>query len=185
MLLCVASSPSVEHVCAFNVAVCKPIEKPTTTETSRGSYEKRYRFEYPGEEVCDVCGVRYASQAEDNPDWHERASHLNGKMHHGWLQIRKKLQELKEKERAWEREDYQEKQGREKDKKEREKNGKAKKRGRTSSSERGRTKTKAKRSRSRRRRPCSGSESVSKAKRKSRRSRDRGKPTRRNRSRSS
>mmetsp|Transcript_18617 Transcript_18617/g.34939 ORF Transcript_18617/g.34939 Transcript_18617/m.34939 type:complete len:335 (+) Transcript_18617:69-1073(+) len=77
-------------------------------EQELAEYRKRYRFEFPGEEVCDVCGVRYALQADDNPDWHERASHLNGKMHHGWLQIRQKLKELKEKERVWEREDYRE-----------------------------------------------------------------------------
>ncbi|CAE7681389.1 Luc7l3 [Symbiodinium sp. CCMP2592] len=79
-------------------------------EQELNDYQKRYRFEFPGEEVCEVCGVRYASQAADNPDWHERASHLNGKMHHGWLQIRQKLQQLKEKERLWEREDYREEQ---------------------------------------------------------------------------
>ncbi|CAE7231481.1 Luc7l3 [Symbiodinium necroappetens] len=110
-------------------------------EQELNDYQKRYRFEFPGEEVCEVCGVRYASQAADNPDWHERASHLNGKMHHGWLQIRQKLQELKEKERLWEREDYREEQ---------KANGKAKKpkRGKTTSSDRQRSK--AKRSRSRR-----------------------------------
>ena len=85
-------------------------QRAVDVELDISDYEKRYRFEYPGEEVCDVCGVRYASQKEDNPDWHERASHLNGKMHHGWLQIRQKLQELREKERVWEREDYQQEQ---------------------------------------------------------------------------
>lgn len=140
-------------------------------EQELNDYQKRYRFEFPGEEVCEVCGVRYASQAADNPDWHERASHLNGKMHHGWLQIRQKLQELKEKERLWEREDYREEQ---------KANGKAKKpkRGKTTSSDRQRSK--AKRSRSRRsgkrkrrqRRPSSASKHARNARHKNRNSRD-------------
>ena len=81
--------------------------KALDIEEQLEGFRQRYRFEFPGEEVCETCGVRYALQGGDNPEWHEKTSHLNGKMHHGWLQIRQKLQELRQKERVWERDDCQ------------------------------------------------------------------------------
>ncbi|CAE7633494.1 LUC7L [Symbiodinium pilosum] len=142
-------------------------QRAVDVELDISDYEKRYRFEYPGEEVCDVCGVRYASQKEDNPDWHERASHLNGKMHHGWLQIRQKLQELREKERVWEREDYQQEQKKGADRKARSKEKGSK----TGKAKRDRAPSKSSKRSKRRRRRRSSSDA---SKRKTRKSRERG-----------
>lgn len=96
----------------------------------------QYRFEFPGEEVCEICGVRYALQAEDKLEWHDRAAHLNGKMHNGWTQIREKLEELRKKERAWEKRRYQRDLEKERDQKRGKRRDRSREKRRSSDSDR-------------------------------------------------
>lgn len=84
--------------------------------------KKRYEFEFPGEEVCEICGVRYAKQGEHDTEWHDKAAHLNGKQHQGWVVLRDKIDELRAKMREYEKQDHRErKEKEERREKEREK----------------------------------------------------------------
>lgn len=59
----------------------------------------RHTHEFPGEEVCEVCGIRYALAASAAADLHGKESHLNGKLHEGYTEIRRKVFELRDKKR--------------------------------------------------------------------------------------
>merc|ERR1711974_466345 len=41
----------------------------------------RHTHEFPGEEVCEVCGVRYALAGGGLSEFHGKEAHLNGKVH--------------------------------------------------------------------------------------------------------
>lgn len=67
--------------------------------------EKFHTREFPGEEVCEACGVRYLMGRMDDVKgydhyregdvWEEY--HFKGKLHKGYLEIREALRELREK----------------------------------------------------------------------------------------
>lgn len=63
--------------------------------------KERYTFEFPGEDICDICGVRYP----DGAGWegHDKESHKRGKTHDGFEKIRDKIDELRAKKSDWEK----------------------------------------------------------------------------------
>lgn len=63
----------------------------------------RHTVEFPGEEVCEICGVRSVLESS-SPEWHDRESHLRGRNHEGWTAIRTKLSELRKKRWAQDKE---------------------------------------------------------------------------------
>jgi len=58
----------------------------------------KYTSDFAGEDICEVCGVKYAA---NDKEWHYR-----GKTHEGYDKIRRKITELrsKEKRKEWEKE---------------------------------------------------------------------------------
>jgi len=61
----------------------------------------RYTFEFPGEDVCDACGVRYPGGA--GWEGHDKESHMRGKTHIGMAQIRDKIEQLRKRGKEWDK----------------------------------------------------------------------------------
>lgn len=62
----------------------------------------RYTSEFHGEDICEVCGVKYPLGG-GSIEWHDKESHKRGKTHQGFAQIRDKINELRGKRREWEK----------------------------------------------------------------------------------
>jgi len=62
--------------------------------------KERHTVEFPGEDICDTCGVRYPAGPWEG---HDKESHKRGKMHDGFQKIRDKLEELRGRKREWEK----------------------------------------------------------------------------------
>lgn len=59
---------------------------------------KKYTIDFPGEDVCEVCGVRYLLESESNEQGAALAfEHGQGKVHLGFVKIREEIASLKEK----------------------------------------------------------------------------------------
>mmetsp|Transcript_35953 Transcript_35953/g.84209 ORF Transcript_35953/g.84209 Transcript_35953/m.84209 type:complete len:428 (-) Transcript_35953:48-1331(-) len=65
------------------------------------SKKQGYTSEFPGEDVCDICGVRYPCGA--GWEGHDFSSHMRGKTHDGYAKIRQKIAELRGKKKEWEK----------------------------------------------------------------------------------
>lgn len=78
---------------------------------------KAHTNEFPGEEVCGACGVRYLvgrmgevrgyERYREGDVWEE--DHLAGKVHKGYVEIRQKLAELRDKNRQRQEQEKQDK----------------------------------------------------------------------------
>merc|ERR1712203_300767 len=76
------------------------LEANTLKEDIDGIKE-RYTFEFPGEDICDVCGVKYPCGA--GWEGHDKESHKRGKTHDGFEKIREKIEQLRGSKREWEK----------------------------------------------------------------------------------
>eukprot|EP00928_Gymnodinium_smaydae_P009887 TRINITY_DN13703_c0_g1_i1.p1 TRINITY_DN13703_c0_g1~~TRINITY_DN13703_c0_g1_i1.p1 ORF type:complete len:475 (-),score=105.39 TRINITY_DN13703_c0_g1_i1:66-1304(-) len=63
------------------------------------SIKAKHTTEFAGEDICEVCGVRYPL----GDGAHDKESHKRGKTHGGFAQIRNKIVELKAKRRSWDK----------------------------------------------------------------------------------
>mmetsp|Transcript_57233 Transcript_57233/g.123822 ORF Transcript_57233/g.123822 Transcript_57233/m.123822 type:complete len:452 (+) Transcript_57233:174-1529(+) len=63
------------------------------------SIKKQYTSEFAGEDICEVCGVKYPL----GDGAHDKESHKRGKTHSGFAQIREKINELRGKKREWDK----------------------------------------------------------------------------------
>jgi len=68
----------------------------------------RQTIEFPGEDICDICGVKYP--CGDGWDGHDKESHMRGKTHDGFAKIRSKIEELKQNRKKWLKEREQDKE---------------------------------------------------------------------------
>lgn len=64
--------------------------------------KEKYTMEFQGEDICEVCGVRYPL-GQGGAEWHDKESHKRGKTHQGFSQIREKIDELITKRREWDK----------------------------------------------------------------------------------
>merc|ERR1712167_93503 len=65
------------------------------------SIRSKHVIEAGGEDLCEVCGVKYPVGGA--ADWHDKQSHMKGKTHRGFEQIRAKVKELKRKRKEWDK----------------------------------------------------------------------------------
>mmetsp|Transcript_34195 Transcript_34195/g.76425 ORF Transcript_34195/g.76425 Transcript_34195/m.76425 type:complete len:449 (-) Transcript_34195:26-1372(-) len=65
------------------------------------STKQGYGAEFPGEDVCDICGVRYPCGA--GWEGHDFRSHMRGKTHDGYERVRQKIAELRDRKKEWEK----------------------------------------------------------------------------------
>jgi len=63
----------------------------------------KYTSEFEGEDICEVCGVKYPLGGAGAGSWHDKESHKKGKTHQGYAQIRAKIDELLSRRKEWER----------------------------------------------------------------------------------
>uniref|UniRef100_A0A7S1S645 Uncharacterized protein n=1 Tax=Alexandrium catenella TaxID=2925 RepID=A0A7S1S645_ALECA len=64
--------------------------------------KQKYTTEFPGEDLCEICGVKYLCGGGAN-QWHDEEDHKRGKTHDGFKQIRAKIVELRGKRKHWEK----------------------------------------------------------------------------------
>jgi len=62
----------------------------------------RHTAEFAGEDLCEVCGVKYPL-GTGGAEWHDKESHMKGKTHQGYAEIRSKIAELKGRRKGWEK----------------------------------------------------------------------------------
>jgi len=79
-------------------------EQAMAVKDQMDAIKTRHTHEFPGEEVCEICGVRYALAGGGLSDFHGKEAHLNGKTHEGYTEIRAKVAELRGQKRLRERE---------------------------------------------------------------------------------
>jgi len=69
----------------------------------------RHSSEFPGEDVCEICGVKYLLGGADKGKagqglaGFDKTDHMRGKTHKGYEEIREKIFELKGKKKQWEK----------------------------------------------------------------------------------
>mmetsp|Transcript_11606 Transcript_11606/g.36470 ORF Transcript_11606/g.36470 Transcript_11606/m.36470 type:complete len:396 (+) Transcript_11606:148-1335(+) len=78
--------------------------------------KQKYTTEFPGEDLCEICGVKYLCGG-GGTQWHDEEDHKRGKTHDGFAKIRTKIVELRGKRKEWEkwREDVEKSRARERD----------------------------------------------------------------------
>mmetsp|Transcript_14605 Transcript_14605/g.28758 ORF Transcript_14605/g.28758 Transcript_14605/m.28758 type:complete len:422 (-) Transcript_14605:58-1323(-) len=64
--------------------------------------KQKYTSEFPGEDLCEICGVKYLCGG-GALQWHDEEDHKRGKTHDGFAKIRAKLVELRGRRRSWEK----------------------------------------------------------------------------------
>merc|ERR1740123_696812 len=64
--------------------------------------KQKYTSEFPGEDLCEICGVKYLCGG-GALQWHDEEDHKRGKTHDGFAKIRTKLVELRGRRRSWEK----------------------------------------------------------------------------------
>jgi len=64
--------------------------------------KQKYTTEFPGEDLCETCGVKYLCGG-GGTQWHDEEDHKRGKTHDGFAKIRAKIVELRGKRREWEK----------------------------------------------------------------------------------
>jgi len=64
--------------------------------------KQKYTTEFPGEDLCEICGVKYLCGG-GGTQWHDEEDHKRGKTHDGFAKIRAKIVELRGKRKEWEK----------------------------------------------------------------------------------
>eukprot|EP00929_Paragymnodinium_shiwhaense_P111823 TRINITY_DN80111_c0_g1_i1.p1 TRINITY_DN80111_c0_g1~~TRINITY_DN80111_c0_g1_i1.p1 ORF type:complete len:471 (+),score=113.45 TRINITY_DN80111_c0_g1_i1:130-1542(+) len=65
------------------------------------SLRARHTNEFPGEDVCEICGVKYLCPGEGA--LHDKQDHMRGRTHIGFAKIREKVHELRGKKKEWDK----------------------------------------------------------------------------------
>lgn len=78
------------------------MDQALTLKEELDDMKLKYTSEFQGEDVCEVCGVKYPLGG-GGADWHDKESHKRGKTHIGYATIRNKIIELKGKRKSWEK----------------------------------------------------------------------------------